>query len=295
MALNLKALQDAFDKSSGSTSSSSNNIKWMKLKKGVTYAHILPPWNDGDLPFHDAWLHFVDDESSNVHVFQCAKRFENGRCVLCDRVAQLLHSDKEEEEKLGKRLKASHRHFYNVCGIDNEVQVLGVGPKAHKEILFELKEDMSAGFDPTAYKGGVMIKIERTDQGSWNTTDYKARAERSRIDLPDVVAANHSNLPKLDKIYEIYTNDELLQVLSGNLDPKGIKTKKVHQTSADTSKNVSTQTIVEPQATNIVNQVTAVTVQPTATLSPVSSPNVSAIQINRKPSLEEARRILAGG
>ncbi len=301
MALNLKALQDAYDKST--PSDKGGNVSWFKMKKGTNYIHVLPPWSGGDVPFADFWLHFVNDEQNNSFAFQCAKRFEEGRCVMCDKSKALLNSSHEQDKKLGSDLKASHRFLYNVCNQEAQVSVLSVGPKCHKEILFEIKEDVAAGFDPTSYKGGVMIRVERTDQGSWNTTDYKARAERNRVDLPDDLMNNHANITQLDKIYDAYTNVELQQVLNGNFDPKGIRNKKELTSTISTvgePPKATVITVVQP-AQQVVAASPIVQVAPIAPIvqQPVQQtipvqPLTPTVSATRKPSIDEARRILAG-
>lgn len=213
-------------------------LNWFKVLKGESYFHILPPWpgNSIGLPYFAVSLHFLEDENGKKHTFHCSKPIEN-KCCICSTVQKLANSSDESDKSLGNKMKAARRFLYNATNNKHEIGILTVGPQLHQEIVNELRDDLNYGGDPVAYVNGLLIRVTRSGT-TWKDTEYRARADRTRINLPAELSAGEANLTKLDEIYPIYTDAELELVLRGNFDPKGIKKRNTPVTV--------TSTIVQP-------------------------------------------------
>lgn len=282
----LKAVKDRLDSGRGDS-----EMNFLKIVNGDNHFHILPPWEGSELPFYEVYLHFLKDENNTNHAYQCAKKFE-GHCVLCERAKALEASGNEEDKKYASVFKWKKRYMYNAVNATTlEAGILTVTPPCHKDIIDELFYDVEANLDPFAYKDGMLLTITRSGI-KWNETKYKARAQRQRISMPEGMEANHNKLPKLNNIYDVYTNAELAQVLEGNFDPKGIKNK---------TKKEGAEAAVQQQAAPVVTQaavsapVTPVApVIQTQEVKPVQQPPVApaAPVVNSAPSLDEAMKLL---
>lgn len=264
MALNLSALNKEYDSASSNSGDYNGEAKveWLKIKNGDNFFHILPPVNseNPDLPFYEVVIHFLKNEEGKKFVYQCSKKYEN-KCAICDKYWNLKSSKNAQDQALAKDMRPQRKFLYNAFQQETATSpegvsgVLTAGLKCHQEILFQIREDVAAGFDPTDYKQGAIVKVVRT--GKELETVYKAIMMRNRNTLSQVVADSHSTLPDLAKLYDVYTNEELKQVMNGNFDPKG----KMNSTEE------STVSKVEPVVVASAPVVAPIASQPVATVA----------------------------
>lgn len=287
MAMNINAINSEYERVSEGGNGEYAKIEYFNIPKGDSYFHVLPRWDDhpDGLPYHEVGLHFMVDNEGKKRAYLCAHYSGESRCPLCEKSKRLQGSSDLEDKSTGKSIRCVKRFMYNAANKAGEIKVLNAGPQLHGELLYEFKEDLGAGFDPCSYDEGLMIKVTRTGT-DWMDTKYKARAERARHKLPSELKDGHSSLPKLDKIHETYSVEELEQVLAGNYNPKN----KAAKTSSDADSKTLSSSIETPIVKKTVKAPVVQEDDVEEELPP--APPVKKAPVKGAPGVDAARKLL---
>jgi len=184
----VKKEQERLEKEQEQRDGNQSDIKWLNLKQGENLVRFLPPWSDEVMEFwFESGIHYglpnPNDPTKNT-AYGCLADYDE-ECPICEEVKRLFTSKDEGNVEKAKRMNRKRRIYYNVLNIDDPdkgVQVLGVGPTIHEEVISYFNEYG----DITDLEAGYNLKIIKKVDGKLGKqfgTSYKVRIERdpSRI------------------------------------------------------------------------------------------------------------------
>ncbi len=189
-------------------------VKYWKPKVGINEIRILPNWKDPTLEFFkEAWVHWNVGENNKKVI--CPKTDGRNDCPVCATVAELYNAGGEEDIALARKIAQKERYAVNVLDVSGNTEGIAVfelGPKLFQDILFMFSEVEYGQVGDL--QTGRNIKITREGTGMTDTkySAYPA-GQPSSVNNADQIMAE---LPDLDVVYKVLTNEEIEGVLFGD-------------------------------------------------------------------------------
>lgn len=217
-----KALKDELERleeEQEQRNGSQNDVKWMKLQTGENLLRFLPPWSDEiEIFWHRAGIHYglpnPKDPSKNT-AYGCLEDYGE-ECPICEEVKRLYSSKDEGNVEKAKKMTRKKRIYYNVLDInepDKGVQILGVGPSIHEEIVSYFNEYGDITDLEVGYNLKIIKKVDPTKSKLFGTT-YKVRIDRdpSKVN-PKLIPDIEENVGPLETVLPKPSVDDLLESL----------------------------------------------------------------------------------